>query len=318
MASTTFVTLSNGVKMPIFGLGTWQSSEGEVGRAVTVALDEGYRLIDTAANYFNEDEIGEALEKYIQSGKLKREDVFITTKIWCSHNRPDEIEEDLRQSLKKLRTDYVDLYLVHQPAAYDAKMENQDHSVKVEDTWKGMVEVYKKGLAKAIGVSNFNEEQIERCNKSSDVPVHNSQVELHLYFQQKVHVEYCQKNNISVTAYAPMGSPGRSKYVLPNGRTLEWPAAAEPLENEVVLGLAKKYNKSPAHILLRHLLQKNVAIIPKSVNPQRIHDNAQVFDFELTSEEVETLNNQPQAPRLFLQDFMIGHPEDPWKSERPQ
>ncbi|CAD5234972.1 unnamed protein product [Bursaphelenchus xylophilus] len=318
MASSTFVTLSNGVKMPIFGLGSWQSKAGEVGDAVTVALDAGYRLIDTAAIYQNEEEIGDSLQKYFQSGKLKREDVFITTKVWCSHNRPEDIEGALKDSLKKLKTDYVDLYLIHQPAAFNHEMTEQDHSVKVEDTWKGIAGVYKQGLAKAVGVSNFSEEQIERILKSSDVPVHNSQVELHLYFQQKKHVEFCKKHNISVTAYAPMGSPGRSKFVLPNGRTQQWPVAEEPLENAEVLKLAEKYKKSPAQILLRHLLQNNIAIIPKSVTPKRIQENAQIFDFELTADEIKTLNSQPQGSRFFLQDFMIGHPEDPWKSERPQ
>lgn len=197
-------------------------------------------------------------------------------------------------------------------------MSSQDHSVKVEDTWKGMEEVYNKGLVKAVGVSNFNEEQIERILKSSKVPVHNSQVELHLYFQQKKHADFCHKHNISVTAYAPMGSPGRTQFELPDGTRPPWPEASEPLENEVVLALAKKYNKSPAQVLLRHLLQVNICVIPKSTNPKRLHENAQIFDFELTKEEVEKLNEQDHNNRFFLQDFMKGHPEDPWKGERPQ
>ncbi|CAD5214263.1 unnamed protein product [Bursaphelenchus xylophilus] len=318
MTSKAFVTLSNGLKMPSLGLGSWQSNAGEVGAAVKLALDAGYKHIDTAAMYQNEEEIGGALQEYFQAGKLQRQDVFITSKLWCSHNRPEHVEGALKDSLKKLKTDYVDLYLIHQPVTFNPEMTEQDRSVTVEDTWQGIAGVYKQGLTRAVGVSNFNEEQIERILKSSDVAVHSSQVELHLYFQQKTHVEFCKKHSIAVTAYAPIGSPGRLNFVLPNGRLMEWPVAEQPMANQEVLKLAKKYNKSPAQILLRHLLQNNIAVIPKSVTPKRIQENAQIFDFELTVDEVKTLNSQPQGSRFFLMDFMAGHPEDPWKSERPQ
>jgi len=316
MSTTTFVTLSNGVKMPQFGLGTWQSSPEEVKLAVTTALNEGYRLIDTATVYQNEKDIGDALKDYFATGKLKREDVFLVTKLWVSHNRPEDVEPALRDSLKKLQVEYVDLYLVHQPVTYDHEVKNQDHSVKVEDSWKGMEGVYEKGLTKAIGVSNFNESQIERIQKIAKVPIHNSQVELHLNFQQDKHFEVCKKHKITVSAYAPLGSPGRSNFTLPTGQKLEWPEAPEPLKNENVLKLAEKYNKSPAQILLRHLLQKGILIIPKSVTPKRIKENAQIFDFKLTDEEIDQLNKTPKGPRLFLQDFCEGHPEDPFADER--
>lgn len=177
-------------------------------------------------------------------------------------------------------------------------MTKQDHSVKVEDSWKGMEGVYEKGLAKSIGVSNFNDSQIERIQKVAKVPIHNSQVELHLNFQQEKHVATCKKYNISVTAYAPLGSPGRSNFTLPSGQKLHWAEAPNPLESETVLTLAKKYDKTPAQILLRHLLQKGILIIPKSINPKRIHENAQIFDFELSGEEIEKLNKTPQGKQI--------------------
>jgi alcohol dehydrogenase (NADP+) len=277
MSTSTFITLSNGVKMPIFGLGTWQSSPGEVEKAVHIALDEGYRLIDTAAVYQNEAEIGKALTEYLAKGKLTRKDVFLTTKLWCTHLRKADTESQLREQLKKLQKSYVDLYLAHVPGAYNHDMSVQDHSVKVEEIWQGLEDVYNKGLAKAIGVSNFSISQMERILKVAKVPIHNLQVELHVNFAQFELDEFCKQHNISLTAYAPLGSPGRSNFTLPNGTKQAWPPGPEPLKDPLVVRLAEKYKKTPAQILLRHLIQRNIAVIPKSTNAKRIHENAQVF-----------------------------------------
>ncbi|KAI6243652.1 Oxidoreductase, aldo/keto reductase family protein [Aphelenchoides fujianensis] len=280
-AFTEYAELSNGVKIPKLGLGTWQSSPEEIDRAINTAIQVGYE---------NEESIGKTLKKIFDSGKVKREDVFLVTKLWVTHNRKEDVEPQLRESLKRLQTDYVDLYLIHQPVTYDHEMKEQDNSMKLEDTWAGMETIYEKKLARAIGVSNFNEEQIGRLLKSGKVPVHNSQVELHLYFQQEKHVKFCHEHKITVTAYAPLGSPGRSNFVLPTGQKLEWPDQPAPLEHP--------------------------KIIPKSITPKRIEENSQL-DFTLTTEELEELNKAPQGSRFFLQDFSIGHKEDPWKDERP-
>ncbi|KAI1730414.1 aldo/keto reductase family domain-containing protein [Ditylenchus destructor] len=314
--SVPSIVLSNGLKMPIIGLGTWQSQPEEIELAVRTALDVGYRHIDTAKVYANEADIGNTLVAYYANGKVKREDLFITTKLWCTHNRPEDIEEEIRNSCVALKTDYVDLYLAHMPVAFNHDMSQQDHTVKVEDIWKGLEAVYEKGLAKSIGVSNFNAEQIERIMKVAKVPIHNLQVELHLNFAQFELQEVCKKHNISLCAYAPLGSPGRVNVKPPPGVKLTWPESLEPLKSEVVLRLADKYKKTPAQVLLRHLIQRDIVVIPKSINPERIKENFQVFDFKLTSDEVLELNKQPQVQRLFLQDFMEGHPEDPFKSDR--
>ncbi|RCN32339.1 oxidoreductase, aldo/keto reductase family protein [Ancylostoma caninum] len=310
------ITLSNGVKMPLVGLGTWQSTPDEVKAAVKAAIETGYRLIDTAACYQNEGAIGEAIQELIQAGKIKREDLFITTKLWATHLHPDDTEPALRESLRLLKLDYVDLYLAHMPVCFNHEMTEQNRSVTVLDVWRGLEGVYKKGLAKSIGVSNFSGEQIERIMKTATVPIHNLQVELHLYWPQHELHEVCKKHNISVTSYATLGSPGRVNFKLPSGAKLEWAPAPNDLEDPNVKKLAEKHKKTPAQILLRYVMDRNIAIIPKSVNPSRIVENFQVFDFSLSPEEIKELESTPHRQRLFLQDFMEGHPEDPFVSER--
>jgi len=285
---------------------------------VRTALDVGYRHIDTAACYGNEEQIGETLSAYMAEKGVKREELFIVTKLWLTHNREAEVEPALRESLKKLRLDYVDLYLVHMPVPFKADNSGLDMDTTVLDTWRGMEHVYDIGLAKAVGVSNFSTEQIERIMSASPrVPIHNHQVELHLSFPQWEMQKICDKWNVSLCAYGPIGSPGRVNFQPTDGRAkLVWVEGPEPLKNPVVVGLAEKYHKTPAQVLLRHLIQRNIVVIPKSTNPKRIEENFQVFDFELSTEELAELNKQPVGPRLFDQGFLAGHPEDPFAAER--
>ncbi|WKX91633.1 hypothetical protein Q1695_010006 [Nippostrongylus brasiliensis] len=309
------ITLSNGVKMPQVGLGTWQSTPEEVKAAVRAAVEAGYRLIDTATCYQNEDAIGEAIKELIAEGKVKREELFITTKLWATHLHPDDTEGALRESLEKLQLEYVDLYLAHMPACFNHDMSAQNHSVTVQDVWRGLEGVYKKGLAKAIGVSNWSGEQIERVLKTAEVPIHNCQVELYLYWPQHELQEVCKKHNISLTSYASLGSPGRVNFSLPGGVKLDWAPAPNALEDPHVKELATKYSKTPAQILLRYVMDRGIAIIPKSVNASRIVENFKLFDFSLTPEDIKLLETTKHRQRLFLQDFMEGHPEDPFRAK---
>ncbi|KAK6013800.1 oxidoreductase, aldo/keto reductase family protein [Ostertagia ostertagi] len=264
--------------------------------------------------------IGEAIKELIDAGKIKRTDLFITTKVWITHEHPDDTEGAIRESLRKLKMDYVDLYLSHMPTCFNHDMTAQNKSVTVQDIWRGLEGVYKKGLTRAIGVSNWNGEQIERVLKTATVPIHNNpsySIELfrvawfwtHLY---ELH-EICKKHNVSITSYGTLGSPGRAAF-MPD--KFGWKEAPKDLEDPNVKQLAKKYNKTPAQILLRYVMDRGIAIIPKSVKPARVVENFQVFDFALTKDEIKLLESTKIARDSSRDDFMIGHPEDPFKAER--
>uniref|UniRef100_A0A7I4Y0C3 Aldo keto reductase domain containing protein n=2 Tax=Haemonchus contortus TaxID=6289 RepID=A0A7I4Y0C3_HAECO len=307
------ITLSNDVKMPQVGLGTWQSSPDEVKTAVKAAIEAGYRLIDTAAVYENETAIGEVLKELVYDGKIIRADMFITTKVWVTHLHPDDIMSSVRESLRQLQTDYVDLLLAHMPTCFNGEMTAQNRNVAVEDTWRGLERVYKRGLTRAIGVSNYSGKQIERVQKTAKIPIHNCQVELHVYWPQHELHDICKRYNIALTSYATLGSPGRASF-MPN--QFGWKDAPSALEDKNVIELAKKYEKTPAQILLRYAMDRGIAIIPKSVNPSRIVENFELFDFQLNRKEIAKLESSKHRQRLFMNEFMKGHPEDPFAAER--
>lgn len=323
MAETESVTLATGAKLPLFGLGTWLSTDpAALTEALRVALDAGYRLIDTAYVYGNEEVIGRVLHEYFSKGKLKREEVFITTKLPFYAHEPADVEKVFHQQLKSLQLDYVDLYLIHTPCCCKKKADSEEGKFEAEiingelvpveidhaETWKALEKLYKEGKAKAIGLSNFNEEQIENILNRASVQPHNLQVEAYIYWPQHELYEFCKKNGITFTAYAPIGSPGRKVF----NPTATWPEA-EPMKDPLVIDLSKKYKKTPAQILLRHMVQRGISTIPKSTNPDRIRENINIFDFKLSVDEVEQLNSVKQRVRLFVTDFFAKHPYYPFK-----
>ncbi|KAK6760494.1 hypothetical protein RB195_021818 [Necator americanus] len=236
--------------------------------------------------------------------------------LWVTHLHPDDTEAALRKSLSLLRVDYVDLYLAHMPTCFNHEMTEQNHSVTVVDVWRGLEGVYRKGLTRSIGVSNFNKKQIKRIMKSASVPIHNLQIELHLYFPQHGLQKTCEKYNISLTSYASLGSPGRISLFLATNKRMVRAKSKSSLEDQNVKKLAEKYQKTPAQILLRYIMDRNIAVIPRSLEPSRIVENFQVLDFKLEAADFKLLDSTRHRQRLFFQDFMKGHPEDPWPSER--
>ncbi|KAM9391685.1 aldo-keto reductase family 1 member A1-A [Pholidichthys leucotaenia] len=286
----TFVTLSLGQKMPMVGLGTWKSSPGQVKQAVLTALECGYRHIDCAAAYGNEQEVGQALTLWVGPGKaLQREEVFVTSKLWNTKHNPEDVEEACKASLDHLGLSYLDLYLMHWPMAFQRGKElmprNDDGSIcysdtHYEDTWKAMECLVDKGLVKAIGLSNFNARQIDDIiSMANHRPVVN-QVECHPYLSQTDLLSYCRSVGICLTAYSPLGSGDRP-----------WATSEEPnlLEDHRLGVIAEKYQKTPAQVVLRWHIQRGVVCIPKSVTPSRIQQNLKVFDFSLSQEDMKLM-----------------------------
>ncbi|EFX67778.1 hypothetical protein DAPPUDRAFT_63699 [Daphnia pulex] len=306
----TEIVFQNGWRMPLVGLGTWQSPNEEVKAAIQWALEAGYRHIDTAFSYQNEGAIGDVVDKWIKSGKLKREELFITTKLPMIGNSADKVAKYLDLSLKSLKVDYVDLYLIHFPVGFfEGKDETDlyprdefgkykiDKSTDIITLWKEMEAQVEAGRAKSIGLSNFNSEQIERIVKGCRIKPANLQVELHAYFQQKLLRAACAKHGITVCAYSPLGSKGRN--AMNEKRGLPPPVIPIVLEDPVVLEIAQNHAKTPAQILLRHLIQADVVVIPKSVSKARIQENFGVLDFVLSEAEISSLDNLDKNCRSF-------------------
>ena len=260
--------LNNGVEIPLLGVGVYQSPPGQTTEnAVRNALMIGYRLIDTAQLYGNEEDVGRALRK---SG-VSRDDVFITTKVWNSDQGYESTLQACNKSLQKLGLSYLDLYLIHWPV----------HGMS-EETWKAMVRLLQEQKTRAIGVSNYDIDDLSQLMQSSDVLPAVDQVEFHPFLYQERLLRFCEKNGIQMEAYSP----------LTRGMRISHPT---------IVAVANKYRKTPAQVLIRWNLQHGLVVIPKSVHEERILENSKVFDFELEPEDMEHLNSLNENLRtIFL------------------
>ncbi|WP_340374749.1 aldo/keto reductase [Streptomyces sp. SS7] len=261
------IILNNGVEMPQLGFGVWQVPDDEAERAVTTALEAGYRSIDTAAIYGNEEGTGKA----IAASGVPREDIFVTTKLWNSDQGYDATLRAFDTSLGKLGLEYVDLYLIHWP------LPARD---KYVDTYKAFEKLYADGRVKAIGVSNFPVEQLERLTGETAVVPAVNQIELHPHLQQHALREFHAEQGIATEAWSPLGQ----------GKGL--------LEVPAIVAIAQKHNRTPAQVVLRWHLQIGNVVIPKSVTPSRIRENIEVFDFSLDTEDLAAISALNEDRRI--------------------
>ena len=262
-----YVTLNNGVKMPILGYGVYQVTQAECERCVLDALSVGYRSLDTAQSYFNEEQVGSAIRK---SG-VPREDIFLTSKVWVEHYGYEQTKKSVEDSLRKLQTDYIDLMLLHQPFsdAYGA--------------WRALEELYEAGKLRAIGISNFYVDRMVDFASFNRIRPMVNQIETHIYNQQKTAKEWADKYGIQLEAWAPFGE-GR-------GGTFD---------NPVIMGIAAKYGKTPAQVMLRWHIQRGIVVIPKSTHIERMEQNFNVFDFVLADEDMTAIAALDKAESSFF------------------
>ena len=264
------VKLNNGVEMPILGYGVFLVDPKECERCVTDAIDVGYRMIDTAQAYYNEEGVGAAIKK---SG-IKRDEIFLVTKVWITNSGEEKAAKSIDESLKKLQTDYIDLLLIHQPFG------------DYYGTYRAMEKAYKAGKVRSIGVSNFFPDRfVDLCNFVEIKPMVN-QMETHVFQQENTLRKYMDKYNTQLMSWSPMAR-GESNF----------------FNNEVLKSIGDKYNKTVAQVALRFLTQENVIVIPKSTHKERMKENFEVFDFELSNDDMETLRSLDKGESIFVNHY---------------
>lgn len=261
------VTLNNGIEMPILGFGVFQVPPAETENVVVEAIKSGYRSIDTAAAYRNEEAVGRAVKRC----GIARDELFITTKLWIQDAGYEKAKKAFEVSRQKLQMDYVDLYLIHQPLG------------DVHGAWRAMEELYKEGKIRAIGVSNFQPDRLMDIITFNEIVPAVNQVETHVFHQQTENQQFMQDNGVHIMSWGPFAEGKNNMFT-----------------NEVLISIGKEHNKSVAQVVLRWLIQRDVVVIPKSVRRERMDENFNVFDFELTAEDMQQIKTLDKGASLFF------------------
>ncbi|GFN96163.1 Aldo/Keto reductase [Plakobranchus ocellatus] len=304
MAIPRYCVLNTQAKMPTLGFGSYLLKGDPLRSALDYALFVGYRLIDTAYSYHNEADIGQVVKDRIKAGKLNRKDLFITTKIAKTHMRKADVATCFQKSLHDLQTSYVDSLLIHHPwSVVSVGPEGKQHfdNVDIVETWAGLQSLFREGSAKSIGVSNFTIDQLKRILSCNGPPLSHLQMECHAYLAQYKLKDFCDANNIVVTAYSPLGAPNvptadanQKKHLL-----------ADPLINEI----AKKVVKTPAQILLNFLMKRGMVVVPKSKNRDRLKENFKSRDWVLSTEDFNSILQLDCGVKYFKFSNRKGHQE---------
>ncbi|KAL7064347.1 hypothetical protein AAHC03_05828 [Spirometra sp. Aus1] len=307
VSQQTFLSLNSGYQLPQVGFGTYmvgspfilfqlQSTPDKAERPVLWAIDAGYRHIDCAHIYGNEVEVGMALKKKFDDATLKREDIFITSKAFRNRNLISDICMFVSPALS-LQVKEGRQYSLDDPGA----LEFED--IPLEETWKGMEQLVEAGLVRSVGVSNFNKNQLDRILASCKIPPALNQIEVSVNWLNQKLIDYCHSKGVQVTAFSPFRSPDEKTHIPPT------------VEEEYVKKIALTHGKSPAQVLLRHAIQRDISVLAGSMDAEMIRENFKVFDFALTKEEMEVLNTSGRNTRFFTAKMAVGHPEYPFQAE---